>query len=162
MIDLKGHWNEKSVSFTTHCFLHWQVADHRIGFWVSTCLSCQGADRRRKIGGHTVPVAAACQNVIFRWQTANQAWVYRLGINKKKVEPHTGYQINLWSGATGKKIFSNRWNEHFKNRSFETDDQKIFKYSSGSYWRPKASANMFIWSIFCVNVPLKRKMFCQM
>jgi hypothetical protein len=33
-------------------------------------LSCGGADRRRKIGGLPVPVAAASQIVISWWQTA--------------------------------------------------------------------------------------------
>jgi hypothetical protein len=32
---------------------------HKTGFFASTCLSCGGADPRRKFGGLTVPVAAA-------------------------------------------------------------------------------------------------------
>jgi hypothetical protein len=36
---------------------------------------------------------------------------------KQKVEPRTVYQINLRSGAKGKKIL-HRLNEHFKNHSF--------------------------------------------
>jgi hypothetical protein len=46
----------------------------------------------------------------------------------QKVEHHTGYQINLRSGATGKKSFTSikRTFEHFQNRSFLTDDLNIF------------------------------------
>jgi hypothetical protein len=33
-------------------------------------LSCGGADRRQNIGGFIVPVAAATQIAISRWQTA--------------------------------------------------------------------------------------------
>jgi hypothetical protein len=35
--------------------------------------------------------------------TKNRAWPYRISI--KKVELHTGYQNNLWSKATDKKVF---------------------------------------------------------
>jgi hypothetical protein len=51
----------------------WQAADHKekTGLYMYTCLPCGGADRRRKIGGLTVPVAAASQIVISRWQTGN-------------------------------------------------------------------------------------------
>jgi hypothetical protein len=46
----------------------WQTADHREKQLLSifTCLSCGGADRRWKIGGITVPVAAASKIVISR------------------------------------------------------------------------------------------------
>jgi hypothetical protein len=37
-------------------------------------------------------------------------------------------------------------------------DQKIFKYGSGSYWRPKASSQMLIWqTFFHGSAPLKYK-----
>jgi hypothetical protein len=41
----------------------------KTGLYISTCLSCGGADRRQKISDSTVPVAAAGQIVISRWQT---------------------------------------------------------------------------------------------
>jgi hypothetical protein len=34
--------------------------------YVFTCLTCGGADRRQKIGGHSVPVESASQIVIDR------------------------------------------------------------------------------------------------
>jgi hypothetical protein len=35
-------------------------------------------------------------------------------INKKKVEPRTGYQINLLYGATGKKVFTSTGQKFLK------------------------------------------------
>jgi hypothetical protein len=43
----------------------------KTGLYMFTCLSHGGADRRRKIGGVTVPVAVASQFAISRWQTAH-------------------------------------------------------------------------------------------
>jgi hypothetical protein len=49
----------------------WHAADHpkKTGLYVFTCLFCGGADRRRKIGRLTVPVAAGSQIVFSREQT---------------------------------------------------------------------------------------------
>jgi hypothetical protein len=72
----------------------------------------------------------------------------------QKVEPHTWYQISLHSGATCKQIFTSIercWIRLYS--SFWTNDQKIFKYSNGSYWRPKASPEMFLWNIFPCQCP---------
>jgi hypothetical protein len=71
---LKGLWHTKVL---------WQPSDlwkkhvasrrslEKTGLCIFTCFSFWGADRRRKIGGPTVPVAAASQIVISRWQTAH-------------------------------------------------------------------------------------------
>jgi hypothetical protein len=70
--------------------------------------SCWGADRRRKICGHIIPVAAASQIVFSRLQTAhhyNRAWAYRRSI--KKLSPALGIKLICGpGGATGKKIFT--------------------------------------------------------
>jgi hypothetical protein len=50
-----------------------------------------------------VPVAATSKIVNSRWQTAHlktRVWAYRKSLKKS----HTGYQINLWSGAKGKNF----------------------------------------------------------
>jgi hypothetical protein len=60
-----------------------------------------------KIGGFTVPLAAASQIVISKWQTAhhsNRKWAYRISI--KKLNPAPGIELIWWSGGTGKKIFT--------------------------------------------------------
>jgi hypothetical protein len=43
----------------------------KTGLYISTCISCGEADRRRKFGGRSVPVAAASQILISSWQTAH-------------------------------------------------------------------------------------------
>jgi hypothetical protein len=75
--------------------------------YIFNCLSCGGEDRNRKISGVAVPVAAASHITFSRGAERIQP---KLGVGipekNKKVEPRTVYQINLRSGATGKKIFT--------------------------------------------------------
>jgi hypothetical protein len=51
-------------------------------------------------------------------------------------------------GGNGWNFYLYRVGERLKNRCFFRDDQKIVKYGSGSYWRPKESHHMLIWHIF--------------
>jgi hypothetical protein len=79
--------------------------------------SVGGAERGRKFGGHTVPVAAASQIVISWWQTALKSGVGIPHINFKKVSP--GPEIKLIGGpGPPVKSVPHRWNGHFKNRDF--------------------------------------------
>jgi hypothetical protein len=45
----------------------------------------------------------------------------------KKFEPHTGYQINLLSRATGKKMFTSIEKTFFYIVAFKRTTKKIFK-----------------------------------
>jgi hypothetical protein len=58
------------------------VASHisieKTSLYIFTCISFRAADQRRKIGGTTVPLAAASQIVITRWQTAHHVGIIQL------------------------------------------------------------------------------------
>jgi hypothetical protein len=91
------------------------VADSRspgkTSLYVFICLSCGGADRRRKIDGLTVPVAAASQIVISRRQNAhhsNWAWAYRISI--KKLSPTAGMKLICGPGPQLKYFYIDRTN----------------------------------------------------
>jgi hypothetical protein len=95
------------LSFAAHCFLWWQFGEHSIK--PVSALLLGEAVRTRKIGGFTVPVGSRYSNCNLQNAdyTPLKSGVGILDINQK-VEPRTEYryQINLRSGATGKKIFT--------------------------------------------------------
>jgi hypothetical protein len=77
------------------------------GLYVFTCLSCGGADRRQNIGGLTVPMAAASQIVISRWQTThhtNCTWAYRIPIKNLSLAP--GIELVCGPGPIVKRFFT--------------------------------------------------------
>jgi hypothetical protein len=59
----------------------------------------------------------------------------------KKMSPSLGIKFSRCAGQRV-KAFLLRLNVDLKNHSFKTIDWKNFKYSSGSYLRPKASPNV--------------------
>jgi hypothetical protein len=73
-------------------------------------------------------------------------------INKKKVEPRTGYKINLRSGETGKHIFTLIIVHIFKILALKRSIRKFVNIVAAH----KASTNMFLLRPFLrANVPLK-------
>jgi hypothetical protein len=82
-------------------------SQEKTGLYIFTCFSYGGAGRKRKIGGLAVPMAGASKIAFCRGACRIQL---KSGVGipemNQKVKPRTGYLINLWSGATGKKIFA--------------------------------------------------------
>jgi hypothetical protein len=68
-----------------------------------------------------------------------QAWAHRVSIKRMRPSPVIKFSFGMGPRV---KTFLLLSNIDFKNHSFKIVDKKNFKYSNGSYLKPKASPNM--------------------